>query len=236
MEAWIEFGKGPLFRLAFVIMLLGLIRALFLVLVGMVEAYHRAGDRVLPWADLHKKTLMWMFPVKRIFNRRPVYSIVSFIWHIGLILVPIFYSAHVLLLMNQSLGVTWWPVLAQDVAHILTWITVAGGVLLFLMRYIPAMSRRLSKFMDGFWVVLITAVFVTGAICAQTAVSAYGYQVSMLIHIYGANLILVLLPFSKTAHSVLFPLGQYAGAIGWKFPKGAGAKVRTTIGKEVNHV
>lgn len=52
----------------------------------------------------------------------------------------------------------------------------------------------------------------------------------MLIHIFSANLIMVLIPFTKVAHCILIPLSQFVTGIGWKFPLGAGDKVIETLG------
>jgi hypothetical protein len=52
----------------------------------------------------------------------------------------------------------------------------------------------------------------------------------MLIHVYSADLILLLIPFSKISHCVLAPLSQIVTAVAWKFPAGAGARVAATLG------
>ena len=52
MEAWLDFGRGPLFRLCFALMLLGLLRILALTVIGMREAYRRNPDKILAWGDL----------------------------------------------------------------------------------------------------------------------------------------------------------------------------------------
>jgi hypothetical protein len=39
VETWIDFGRGPLFQLAFAIMVLGLSRVFLLTLVGLAESY-----------------------------------------------------------------------------------------------------------------------------------------------------------------------------------------------------
>ena len=46
METWIEFGRGPLFRIAFSLMLLGLLRSVVLTAIGIVEAYRRSPDKI----------------------------------------------------------------------------------------------------------------------------------------------------------------------------------------------
>jgi len=56
------------------------------------------------------------------------------------------------------------------------------------------------------------------------------YQSLMLVHVYSANLIMLLIPFTKIAHCVLAPLSQLVTAIAWKFPAGAGDRVAATLG------
>ncbi len=232
MEAWIEFGRGPLFRICFAIMILGLLRAVALSLFGMIEALHRAGDHVVPWGDLWKKTFSWLIPIKNLFTKRPVYSVISFVWHIGLILVPLFLTAHVLLFWNNSVGVTWWPTLPQNIADTLTLVAIIAGSLLWFGRVLNRNARFLSRPQDIMWPPLLTVTFLTGYLCAATELAASSYQVSMLIHIYTANTIMILIPFTKVAHCVLMPMSQFVSAIGWKFPRGAGKKVAKTLGRE----
>ena len=52
----------------------------------------------------------------------------------------------------------------------------------------------------------------------------------MLLHVYAADLILVMIPFTKIAHCVLAPLSQIVTAVAWKFPAGAGDRVAATLG------
>ena len=52
----------------------------------------------------------------------------------------------------------------------------------------------------------------------------------MLAHIYSADLILVMMPFTKVAHCVLAPLSQVVTAVAWKFVPGAGDRVAATLG------
>ncbi len=56
------------------------------------------------------------------------------------------------------------------------------------------------------------------------------YQSLMLLHVYSADLIMLLIPFTKIAHCVLAPLSQVVTAMAWKFPAGAGDRVAATLG------
>jgi len=66
LEAWLEFGRGPLFRLCFSLMVLGLLRVFFLTVAGMIEAYRRNPDKIVPWKELVANTLAWLFPFRRL--------------------------------------------------------------------------------------------------------------------------------------------------------------------------
>ena len=56
------------------------------------------------------------------------------------------------------------------------------------------------------------------------------YEWLLLVHIYAADLILVLVPFTKLSHCILSLLSQTVTAVAWKFPAGAGDRVAATLG------
>ena len=228
MEAWLEFGRGPLFRLSFALMILGLLRILVLTGVGMVDAYRRNLDRVVPWGDLTWKTIGWVFPFRKLLSKRPFYSTISFLFHLGLISVPLFLAAHVLL-WEGAVGFAW-PALSQSVADVLTLVVIVTGVALFLGRVVPQGARSISRRQEFVWPLLLVVPFVTGFLCANSALSPKSYQWLMLVHVYSANLILVMIPFTKVAHCVLLPLSQFVSGLAWKFPAGAGDRVAATLG------
>jgi len=230
LEAWIQFGQGPLFRFCFVIMLLGLLRIFILTVIGMVEALNRNPDKIVPYKELIKQTIAWLFPIKRLWTKRPIYGAVSFLFHIGLILVPLFYATHVLLWKN-SVGFAW-PSIPKSMADNLTLIVIIAGITLFLMRVFYRPGRALSRKQDYVWPLLLVIPFITGYVCANAAVSPTFYQLMMLIHVLSADLIMVMIPFTKIAHCMLLPLSQLVTGISWKFPPGAGDRVIETLGYE----
>jgi len=196
--------------------------------IGMVEAYKRNSDKIVPWGDITKWTFKWLIPVTGIWKQKPVYSVISFLFHIGLILTPLFLAAHVMLWKN-SVGFGWFS-LSQSLADWLTILVMITGPLLFIFRVSNRRSRFLSRTQDFVWPILLTIPFVTGYVCINGSISASTYQVVMFFHLYSANLIMILIPFSKIAHCVLMPISQYVTGIGWKLVPGAGDKVIETLG------
>jgi nitrate reductase gamma subunit len=228
MESWIEFGRGTLFPITFCVMLLGLLRIFVLTIVGLARAYGRNPDKIVNWREVGKQTIAWLFPVNRLWRARPVYGTLSFLFHVGLLLVPLFLTTHVLL-WQSAIGVAW-PTLPQSLANYLALMVIVAGPGLFAGRLLRREARRLSRPQDFAWPLLLVVPFITGYVCSNSAVAPKTYDAMMLVHVYSANLILLLIPFTKIAHCVLAPLSQVVTAVAWKFPAGAGDRVAAALG------
>ena len=157
METLLEFARGPLFRITFALMVLGLLRVLVLDLWGLIEAVRKAADKNIPWGFAFGKTLGWLFPIQRVGAKRPIYSIISIIFHIGMIVTPIFLFAHVSL-WKAGVGFGW-ITLDKNWADILTIVTIVAGLMLFIGRLAVVESSFISRKQDYLWPLLIIAPF-----------------------------------------------------------------------------
>lgn len=230
MDTFLEFARGPLFRLCFAIMLLGLARIIFLDVWAAYKAYKKTNDKKMPWKLIFSRTWEWIFPVKRLSNNFQIYSVLSILFHIGLIIVPIFLFAHIQL-WEDSVGISW-PALPYDLAFWLTISTIVFSVSLLIGRLVIKQARALSRKQDYLWLILLSFPFVTGFICANLNISPQSYQFFMLVHILSGELIFILLPFSKIAHCVLAPLSQVVSTLAWKFPPETDDDICTTLNKK----
>jgi len=230
LQALLDFARGPLFRLTFALMVLGLMRILILDIWGIIEAYRKAGDKEIPWKSAIIKTIGWLIPVKRVAKRQPFYSLFAILFHIGLILVPILLYAHVQL-WKGSLGFGW-ITLPKSWADLLTLTTIVFGLAIFLGRLISRNTRFLSRAQDYFWPVILIIPFITGYVCVNMNISPLTYQIFMLVHIFSGELIFVLIPFTKIAHCILVPFSQLIIALAWKFPARVDDDICTTLNKK----
>lgn len=228
MTNWIDFGRGPLFRLCFALMVLGLARILILTLLGIHEAYRRSPDKIVGWREIRYQTIAWLFPIGRLWRQRPAYSLFSFVFHIGMIITPLFLASHILLWRN-SVGFGW-AAIPQELANWLALLVIFAGFGLFLGRVLDPPARKLSRPQDFLWPLLIVTPFVTGYVASNAAIGPRAYQEMMLVHVYTADFIMLMIPFTKIAHCVLMPLSQLVTSIAWKFPAGAGDRVVETLG------
>jgi len=230
MESMLEFARGSLFRFSIIIMILGMARLVALDLFGAFRAHQKAGDKTIPWGLIISRTIEWLFPFKRIAHSRPIYSIFSILFHIGLLLVPVFLFAHVQL-WEKEIGFSW-PTLPYDWAYWLTISTIVFASLLIIGRVFNKTSSFLSRKQDFLWPILLLLPFVTGFVCSNLNVSPSNYQLFMLMHILSANMIFLLMPFTKIAHCVLMPLSQVICTLAWKFPADTDDAVCTTLNKK----
>jgi nitrate reductase gamma subunit len=171
-----------------------------------------------------------MIPLKRIVRNFDIYSIISIFFHIGLIVIPLFLFAHIEL-WRESVGISW-PALPYNWAFWLTIGTIVFMAALFIGRLAVKSIRLLSKKQDYLWLILLFIPFTTGFICANINVSPLSYRFFMLMHVLSGDLIFILIPFTKIAHCVLFPLSQIISALAWKFPPETDDDICTTLNKK----
>lgn len=231
MEELLDFVKGPLFRFSFSIMILGLIRVFFLSLINGFEAKQKAKDKTIPKNYVTKMSLGFLFPL-RAFRTKPFYSIVSILFHIGLLFTPILLFDHALLFQN-SIGISWIGLtLSKQVADWVTILTVITGITLLILRVSNRASRFISRKQDYLWPLLLLIPFISGFVCSQVETTPDTYNIFLLIHILGGCLIFILIPFTKIAHCILLPLSQWVTARAWKFPQDTGENVLKELGRE----
>jgi hypothetical protein len=229
MQSWLDFAQGPLFAAALLIMVLGLGRHVVLQVNALfVRRRHRL--RLVPWRRVATEMLGWALPVRHLVRGTVVVSAASFIFHIGAILVPLFLPAHIRL-WEGLLGVQLVRI-SQDTADLLTLTTLACIVVLFFYRIVVKRSRELSRPSDYVLLVVILVPFLSGYMAAHPGTNPLPWQTMMLIHALSADLLLIVVPFTKLAHMVLFPFDRLS-AIHWQLRPGAGDRVAEALyGKE----
>jgi nitrate reductase gamma subunit len=225
MEQWIDLAKGPLFALSFLVMVLGLTRHVLLQVHGLVT---RKGRRLgqAPWRRIAASTLSWALPVGHLDRNTLVMTAASFLFHVGAVVVPLFLAAH-LVLWKGALGVSL-PALGEGVADLLTVLTIVNIPVLFAYRLVTPRARALSRPSDYVLLVLVLVPFLTGFLAAHPTLNPLPWSLMLLLHILSAELLLVITPFTKLAHIVLFPFDRLS-EIHWQLRPGAGDRVAAAL-------
>ncbi len=194
-----EFLTGPALWFTFIFFGGGLlIRMLFLFRLS------RKKDRViynhfnLDWGL--RSIFHWLIPfASASMRQQPVFSTIAFIFHILLLAVPLFLSAHILL-WEEAFGVTLWSI-PDGLADGLTLVFIAAALFLFVRRRARPEVRVLTSAWDYTLLVLTTLPFITGFL----AYHQWGpYEAMLVLHILFSQILLILIPITKLGHMVLF--------------------------------
>lgn len=228
MRAWLDFAEGPLFRFAFAVMVLGLARLVIIAVRDIARMRARTPDQSTDVGAMILAGLKWMSPMRWLFENRAFYTAASFLFHIGLIVVPLFFLPHVTL-WQEGTGLAW-PSLTSALADALTVLTIVSGVVLVILRAADKGSRSMSQAQDWLLTPLCILVFVAGWLAAHPASNPFAYNPVRLVHVLAANLLLLLMPFTKLAHVVLLPFTHVMTDLGWKLVPGVGQRVREALG------
>ncbi len=229
MDAWIDFAAGPLFRISLAVLVLGLAYRFVVLLAQVVSAWRRAGDHRLPTGRIVRTTLQWIVPV-RLFTHRPVFGVASVLFHVGIILVPLFLAGHVALLQGFLPG--WWPTLSPFAADALTILTLVAVAALIVARLAAGQSRDLTRAGDLAVLVILFLLVLLGFFASHPELSPVQARWMVLLHMLLGDLALILTPTTKIAHCVLFPLTQLVAALAWHYPASSGRRVAVALGKE----
>jgi nitrate reductase gamma subunit len=229
MDVWLSWAKGPLFWTALIFMLLGLFRQLGLTIWEGFRAYRRAGDKSVPLAGVVVTTLEWLLPFKQL-RKRWLYSLTTLLFHVGVILVPLFLAGHIKL-WEAALGVSW-PALSNPLATTLTLIVVGAALAVVVQRAATRESRSLSRFQDYALPLLIIVPFLSGFLVMHPAWNPFSRDPVLLVHVLSADLLIFLVPVTKLIHMALLPFTQLISQLAWHFPPDAGERVAVTLGKE----
>lgn len=218
-----------MFRLSIALMILGLLRLAILNAVNIGAVLAHARDRSIPWKTVIQDTARWLLPVSKA-RTQAFFAGTSFVFHITAIITPIFLGAHILL-WERGIGLSW-PSIPQVAADYMTLAAIAGAAVLFIKRVSARATRALSSTQDYLIPLLIIIPFASGYLAMHPSVNPFGYNGTMLVHVLSGNLILILLPFSKLSHAVLFPTTQLMSEVAWHLAPGSGHEIAVTLGKE----
>ncbi len=224
MDAWLDTARGPLFTFAFLVMVLGLARHVLLQ-VALLVAKGRTLRRVR-WKVVAADTLSWAFPVRHLVPGTVLFSLASFAFHAGAILVPLFLADHIVLWERFS-GLDL-PALGRGAADVLTGVVLVCVPILFAHRLLVPRARALSRRSDYVVLLLVFLPFASGGLAAHPAANPLPWNAMMLVHVLSAEALFLAVPFTKLAHVVLFPFNRIS-QIHWQLQPGAGEKAAAAL-------
>jgi len=167
-----------------------------------------------------KSILHWLLPWgSASMRQQPLFTFMVFVFHITLLAVPLFLNAHNIL-WDESWGISLGS-LPDAMTDVMTVILLVSIVYLVIRRLVRPEVRILTETWDYILLGLTALPFLTGFL----AYHQFGpYELMMILHLITAEIMLILIPFTKLAHMILFfftrafigfEMGERRGARSW---------------------
>ena len=187
-----------------------------LVWIAVVGLFGGVAYRVVPLASLARRErvvyptldakygarslLHWLIPFAgRKTQLHPFYTMISFGFHICLLLVPLCAAGHVLL-FEQSWGFRWWT-LPEAWTDGMTLVVIATCLFFILRRLLRPEVRNVSTPSDFLLALIVLMPFATGFVAHQQWLP---YQQMLIVHGLSGALCLLLIPWTRLIHLLWF--------------------------------
>lgn len=207
-----QFISGPLVWIAFI----GLFGGLGYRLITMARLARK--ERVVyPTLDAKygaRSLLHWVIPFAgRKMRLHPVYTLISFGFHICLVLTPLLIAGHVLL-FQQAWGIRWWT-LPEGVADGMTLVVIGACLFFIIRRLVRPEVRNVSYPSDFLLALLVLLPFASGFIAHHQWLP---YETTLIVHGLSGALMLLLIPWTRLVHLLWFAftrafMGSEFGAV-----------------------
>ncbi len=208
-----SFVEGPLLWVAFLTFIIGsLIRAVMFFSESLKK------DKIIyqhfSWKYVFATLGRWMLPLNKDVAKNPVFTILAYIFHVCLIVVPIWLSGHITL-WEESRFEWSWTSMPDGLADWMTLIFLAIALFFLLRRIILADIRLISTFSDYFLLIVTALPFLTGYFLTHGTLDDIAFlgDNMQIIHMLSGELMLILIPFTKLSHFILFFFSRGASGI-----------------------
>lgn len=200
MHAFYNLVSGPLVWAAFAIFLIGSFWKIFSLLSGTKK---KDGYVFTYWSWSHaiQSYIHWLIPFMSENSRQqPLMSVMTFLAHLGIVLVPIFTMGHIVLLEEGALGLSW-IALPDQVADAAAWAVIAGCCFFAYRRLALPQVKFVTSCSDFVILAVVVAPFLTGVM----AFHGWGDNLLMTsLHMLSGEIMLVAIPFTKLSHMLTF--------------------------------
>ncbi|MCK8602143.1 TmcC family electron transfer complex membrane anchor subunit [Desulfoferrobacter suflitae] len=219
MDGLYTFLIGPALWVTLAVFAGGLMCRIFY-LYGLSRERDKVFYNHMNWSWAWRSIGHWIIPWGSVSMRKqPIFTFAFFLFHVCLFAVPIFLSAHNLLL-EEWVGWSLWT-LPDRVADALTIALMVTVLFLFLRRLVRPEVRILTTAWDYVLLTMTLLPFLTGFL----AYHQWGpYRLMLVLHILCGEILLWVIPFSKLSHVLLwffsrsfigFEMGERRGARSW---------------------
>ena len=141
----------------------------------------------------------WLLPLNSSTANHPIFMGATYLFHICLLITPIFLVAHVVLI-EESWNISW-VTIPDPIADYMAMAVVAVGVFFLIRRLVNPDVRIITDGSDYLVLAIAVAPFITGILAYH---QIFDNKLMTILHILAGEIMLVAIPFTKLCHFVLF--------------------------------
>ncbi len=203
-----QFVSGPLAWLAFTVFIVGSLYRL----LHMAVLVHRKEKFIysfMSWKYSLRSIFHWIIPFASVnMQKHPVMTLITFTFHICLLLAPVFLLSHAVL-WDESWNIQLWS-LPDLVSDIMTLAVIGCCVFFWLRRIKLPEVQYLTSTSDYVILGMVAAPFVTGFVAYHQWID---YPFFMVLHILSGEILLMAIPFTRLSHMLFSPFTRaYMGS------------------------
>ena len=208
MHAIYEFVSGPLAWVAFVVFIAGSFYRL-IDMIRLVVKKERFIFSYMSWKYSFRSMWNWVIPFgSEGWKHNPSLTIVTFVFHICLIIAPVFLLSHIIL-WDESWNVSWWS-LPDSIADIMCLVVIASCIFFLIRRITSPEVQYVTSVSDYVILAIVAAPFITGFLAYH---QWFGYPVFVILHILSGEIMLMAIPFTRLSHMLYSPFTRaYMGS------------------------
>ena len=184
-----SFVEGPLLWIVFLMFVAGLIARAICFSLAIVKGGNRKNDREISASTTLPRLL---FPFHRGIIKMPLYATVRYIFHICLIVVPIWLGGHIVMWEESRLEWSWASL--PDVWADWMTLLLLGLAVCFLIRRMAFPAVRLSSSVSDYvLIILVSLPFLTGYLLAHGNLDVISFMENnmRLIHVLSGEIMLI---------------------------------------------
>lgn len=208
MHAVYQFVAGPLAWVAFAVFIGGCLFRLAH-MIWMVNRKERFIFSYMSWKYSLRSIAHWITPfASENMRRHPFLTIVTFLFHICLLLAPVFLFSHIIL-WDEGWGIRWWP-LPDGLVDLMTVVVIGACLFFAVRRQVRPEVQYVTSPSDYLILAIVAAPFITGLFAYH---QWFDYPTMMVLHVVSGEIMLVAIPFTRLSHMLFSPLTRaYMGS------------------------
>ncbi len=198
-----ELVRGPLAFLTFAVFILGLC-------FRLSQFYWKGTNPKMLYPDRSlingsKSMVLGILPfATRFMRKRPHFTLITVSFHICVLVIPLFFLSHIILWF-ESYGLLW-PNIPDGMADVMTLFVLFACIFFLIRRITVPEVRQVSQLSDFLVISAIFVSFLTGFLAFH---QVGPYRPMLIAHILTGEILIVMIPFSRLFHMVVYPFSRY---------------------------